>query len=501
LNRPPPKAKRPEPLRQNGLARNTRHLESGAIAPTEGAACRLDVRARRNLSGKRTEGQAMDSLALFYCAQWTVFAGARLYLMGAAMKVIVLGAGVIGTASTWYLAKAGHEVTVIDRQPGAGLETSYANGGQISVSHAEPWANPQAPIKVLKWLMREDAPLLFRLRADPAQWEWGLRFLAECTPGRARDNTVQILSMASYARRELQALRAETAIQYDQLMRGILHVYTEQKEFDAAIDAAALMREYDCDRQLKTPEECFAIEPALRNSAVPLVGATYTAHDESGDAFKFTHNLAQLCMARGVQFRYGSVIRNLQVEGGRIAGVMLGEGQTQEMVTADAYVMAMGSYSPLILRRAGISVPIYPAKGYSITIQTAGYNGAPTVSITDDGAKLVFSRLGDRLRVAGTAELNGYNTDLNTVRCGAIVKRTFELFPQAGDRSYIQYWTGLRPATPSNVPYVGWTRYPNLFLNTGHGTLGWTMSCGSGRAIADIVSGNKPALDFRFCKA
>jgi D-amino-acid dehydrogenase len=415
------------------------------------------------------------------------------------MKVLVLGAGVIGTASAWYLAKAGHEVTVLERRPDAGLETSFANGGQISVSHAEPWANPGAPLKVLKWLMREDAPLLFRLRADPTQWEWGLRFIRECLPWRTRDNIIQILAMATYARNELQGLRTQTGIQYDQLTRGILHVYTEQKELDAAIPAAALMRQYGCDRQVKTPEECFAIEPALRHSAVPILGATYTASDESGDALKFTQGLARLGEKRGVVFRYGTDIRDLAVEGGRIAGVVTGVGNVQEILSADAYVMAMGSYSALILRRAGVSVPIYPAKGYSITVSTAGYTGAPTVSITDDGAKLVFSRLGDRLRAAGTAELNSYNTDINKIRCEAIVKRTFALFPQAGDRSRVEFWTGLRPATPSNVPFVGRTRYSNLFLNTGHGTLGWTMSCGSGHAIADIVSGITPEVDFRFC--
>lgn len=415
------------------------------------------------------------------------------------MKVVVLGAGVVGTASAWYLAKAGHEVTVIERQAEAGLETSFANGGQISVSHAEPWANPGAPFKVLKWLSQEDAPLLFRLRADLAQWEWGLRFLFECLPGRTRDNIIQILAMATYARSELQALRAETGIQYDQLTRGILHVYADSKEFDSAIVAARLMRDYGCDRQVKTPEECFAIEPVLKNSTIPIVGATYTASDESGDAFKFTRRLAQLCAARGVGFRYGTEIRELLTENGRIAGVVVTTGNSQEILTADTYVMAMGSYSAMILRRAGISVPIYPAKGYSITVPTAGYTGAPTVSITDDEAKIVISRLGDRLRVAGTAELNGYNTDINRIRCEAIVKRTFALFPQAGDRSRIEFWTGLRPATPSNVPYVGRTRFPNLYLNTGHGTLGWTMSCGSGHAIADIISGTPPQVDFRFC--
>ena len=415
------------------------------------------------------------------------------------MKVIVLGAGVVGTATAWYLAKAGHEVTVLERQHDAGLETSFANGGQVSISHSEPWANPGAPLQILKWLLREDAPLLFRLRADPAQWEWGLRFLFECLPGNTRNNTRQIFTMSTYSLGELQALRAETAIQYDQVTRGILHIYTEQKEFDAAVVAARAMREYGLQHEVKSAEECFAIEPALKKSEVQIAGATFTAGDESGDACKFTQNLARLCIAKGVQFRYGTAIRELRVESGRLVGVAHGNSDADENLAADAYVMSMGSYSAAMLRRIGISVPIYPAKGYSITMPVRDDDGAPIVSISDEVSKIVFSRLGNRLRAAGTAELNGYNTGINKVRCEAIVKRTFELFPQAGDRSNIEFWSGLRPATPSNVPYVGRTRYPNLYLNTGHGTLGWTMACGSGHAIADIVSGKRPQLDFRFC--
>jgi D-amino-acid dehydrogenase len=418
------------------------------------------------------------------------------------MKVVVLGAGVVGTASAWYLAKAGHEVTVLDRQPDAGMETSFANGGQISASHAEPWANPGAPLKILKWLMREDAPLLFRLRADLAQWEWGLRFLIECLPGRTRNNIAQIVALATYGRDQLRALRSETGIEYDHLERGILHVYTDPREFDTAVVAAALMREFGCDRRVMSPGECVAVEPALKSSTLGIVGGTYTASDESGDACKFTQHLAKFCVERGVTFRYNTPIRELCAEKGRVAGVVLGEGGdggAAETLIADAYVMALGSYSPLMLRRLGISVPVYPAKGYSITIPVADPAAAPTVSITDDAAKIVISRLGNRLRAAGTAELNGYNTAINKVRCEAIVKRTFELFPKAGDRSNIEFWAGLRPATPSNVPFVGRTRYPNLYLNTGHGTLGWTMACGSGRAIADIVSGVRPEVGFRFC--
>jgi D-amino-acid dehydrogenase len=415
------------------------------------------------------------------------------------MRVIVLGAGVVGTASAWYLARAGHEVTVVERQGAAGLETSFANGGQISVSHAEPWANPDAPGKIWEWLGREDAPLLFRLRGDARQWAWGLRFLVECLPFRTRDNIRQILALALYSRAQLQLLRRDTGIQYDQLTRGILHFYTDEEEFERAVEQATLMRQYGCERDIKTAAECIAIEPALRHAAERIVGGTYTATDESGDARKFTEGLAQLAAAQGVRFLYGRSIKRLEAERRRIMSVVLADAEGgDDRISADAYVVALGSYSPLVLRSVGISIPVYPLKGYSITVPLEAGDEAPTVSLTDDSHKLVFSRLGERLRVAGTAELNGYNTDVNDVRCEAIVRRTFDLFPSAGHPERAEFWTGLRPATPSNVPVVGRTRYANLFLNTGHGTLGWTMACGSGRAIADLVSGRQPEPDFRF---
>jgi D-amino-acid dehydrogenase len=415
------------------------------------------------------------------------------------MRVIVLGAGVVGTASAWYLARAGHEVTVVERQGAAGLETSFANGGQISVSHAEPWANPDAPGKIWEWLGREDAPLLFRLRGDGRQWAWGLRFLVECLPFRTRENIRQILALSLYSRAQLQLLRRDTGIQYDQLTCGILHFYTDEEEFERAAEQATLMRQYGCERDIKTAAECIAIEPALRHAAERIVGGTYTATDESGDARKFTQALAQLAAGQGVRFLYGRSIKRLEAERRRILSVVLADAEGgDDRISADAYVVALGSYSPLVLRSVGISIPVYPLKGYSITVPLEAGDEAPTVSLTDDSHKLVFSRLGERLRVAGTAELNGYNTDVNDVRCQAIVRRTFDLFPSAGHPERAEFWTGLRPATPSNVPVVGRTRYANLFLNTGHGTLGWTMACGSGRAIADIVSGRQPEPDFRF---
>jgi D-amino-acid dehydrogenase len=415
------------------------------------------------------------------------------------MRVLVLGSGVVGTAAAWYLCKAGHEVTVVDRQPAAGLETSFANGGQVSVSHAEPWANPHAPAAILKWLAREDAPLLFRLRADPAQWSWGLRFLFECLPGRTRDNIVQLVNLGLYSRAALQALRAETGIRYEHQERGILHFYTSQAEFEAAAAPAELMRRHGVDRQIKTAAECVAIEPALDAASHRLAGGTYTPSDESGNAWMFTEALSRLAAGRGVVFHYGTDVLRLLAAGGRLEGVRVRPPEGgEELLRADAYVMALGSYSAPLLRGAGIRVPVYPAKGYSITVPVARPERAPSVSLTDDAHKLVFSRLGDQLRVAGTAELAGWNTEINRVRCQSIVRRAAELFPGGAHWAQARFWAGLRPATPGNVPLIGRSRLANLFLDTGHGTLGWTHACGSGKALADLVSGRMPEVDFRF---
>ncbi|HEX5803298.1 MAG TPA: D-amino acid dehydrogenase [Azospira sp.] len=411
------------------------------------------------------------------------------------MRVLVLGAGVVGVASAWYLARAGHEVTVVDRQPGAGLETSFANGGQISVSHAEPWANPQVLPKALKWLGREDAPLLFRLRWDPALLRWTLRFLRECTPGRTRENIRRIVALALYSRQQLGLLRQETGIAYDQLTRGILHVYTDAGEFATATRAAALMREFGCDRRTISADDCVAIEPALAAARPLLVGGDYTAADESGDAHQFTRELAALAAARGVTFRYGTAIERIEAAGGEVGAVVTGGG---ERLTAEAYVVACASWSPRLLAPLGVQLPIYPAKGYSATLTLSAASVAPTVSLTDDGHKIVFSRLGQRLRIAGTAEFNGYDTTLNPVRCAALTRRAAQLFPELHAVGDPDYWCGLRPATPSNLPCIGRTRLPNLWVNAGHGTLGWTMACGAGAALADLLSGRPAEPDFPF---
>jgi D-amino-acid dehydrogenase len=419
------------------------------------------------------------------------------------MKVIVLGSGIIGTASAWFLQKAGHDVTVLERQPGVAQETSFANGGQISVSHAEPWANPAAPLKVLKWLGQEDAPLLFRLRPEWLQWKWGLSFLRECTPARTAHNIRQIVAIAEYSRQTLQTLRAETGVEYDELTRGILHFYTDQQEFDHSLAAAKLMRDLGCPRESISAEDVIKLEPALRPISSKIVGGDFTTTDESGDIYKFTVGLAGKAAQAGVDFRFNTTITRLLTEGtgaaAKITGVeIIDQEGRHQVLRADAFVMALGSFSVPLLKPLGIDLMIYPGKGYSGTYAVTNPDAAPTVSLTDDGYKLVFSRLGDRLRVAGTCELNGYTRELNMARCEALTRRTRELFPDACDYTAPAYWAGLRPLTPSNVPYIGKTRFANLFLNTGHGTLGWTMGCGSGKAIADIISGRRPDVDFAF---
>ena len=419
------------------------------------------------------------------------------------MKVIVLGAGIIGTASAWFLQKAGHEVIVIDRQPGPALETSFANGGQISVSHAEPWANPAAPLKILKWLGREDAPLLFRPRADWLQWRWGMAFLRECTAGRTAHNIRHIVALAEYSRQTLQSVRSETGIDYDCETRGIVHFYTDEEEFHQSLPAAKLMRELGCPRQTISADEVVRIEPALGAIRHKIVGGDFTQTDESGDVYKFTNGLAQRSAAAGVDFRFNTMATRLLTEGAgsskRLTGVEVIDAEGRHrMLHADSVLIAMGSFSTTLLKPLGIPLMVYPGKGYSATFEVREPTLAPQVSLTDDGHKLVISRLGNRLRVAGTCEINGYSRSLNPARCEAITRRTRELFPNACDFEHPVYWSGLRPLTPSNVPYIGATRIPNLFLNTGHGTLGWTMGCGSGRAIADIMSGRRPDVDFAF---
>ena len=416
-------------------------------------------------------------------------------------RVLVLGAGILGVHTAYFLRQRGYAVTVVDRQPGPALETSFANGSQISVSQSDPWASPHAPFKILKWLGKEDAPLLFRLRMDVNQWRWGLRFLYECLPSRAEHNTLQAMRLSEYSRRTLQMLRKETGIQYDHAEAGIMMIHSNMQSFDDAAEAAQLLIRNGERRDVLSVAEAVKIEPALAHTAPTLAGAIYAPDDESGDAYKFTVALAERAAAMGVEFRYGTTIKKLQRDAGELSGVVMVDEKGERTEKTDAYVVALGSYSSAMLSGVGVDALIYPAKGYSATLPIVNQPGAPKGSITDDEMKIVFTTIGDRLRIAGTAELNGFDTTLNPVRCAALTKRAKHHFPDLCNWEAVTYWTGLRPATPSNLPIIGQSKLKNLYLNTGHGTLGWTEGPGSARALADIIAGVKPEVDYEFLGA
>ena len=433
--------------------------------------------------------------------------------------IAVLGAGVVGVTTAWYLRQAGFEVTVIERESAAGMQTSFANGGQISVSHATPWANPSTPMKALKWLFREDAPLLYRLRADKAQLKWALQFLQECRADKADANLVQMVRLGLYSRAALQQLRADIDIQYEQQTRGIMHFYTNQAEFDAAQAPTERMQALGVERHFIDINTAASLEPALYPIAHQLKGATYTSRDESGNAHLFTQQLAARCVEAGVQFLYDTEILalNADVHSKRphVHSITIRpKGENAQTFSADSQVLALGSYSVALMKPLDIHLPIFPAKGYSATYQVnpRAPHLAPFISLIDDEFKLVTSRLGDKLRVAGTAEFNGYSTDLNETRCHAITQRVQQLFPKGIIANSVQYWTGLRPMTPSNVPLIGRAHrgqvrhgsqntaatFDNLWLNSGHGTLGWTHACGSAKALSVLIQGEMPAIDFDF---
>lgn len=415
------------------------------------------------------------------------------------MKVVVLGSGILGTSSAWWLREAGHDVVVIDRASGVAQETSFANGAQISVSYAEPWANPQAPLKLLKWLTKDDAPLLFRPQFDWRQWVWGLAFLRECLPSRLAPNIEAMVRLAQYSHETLRALRQSLQIEYNHLELGILNFYRDPKEFEGSQKAADVMRDFGVDRRVITTDEVIQIEPALAAHRASIVGGDYTATDESGDARLFTIELARHAQSKGVEFLFSTRITRVICEKGRAAAVeIIHEDGRYGRVDADAFVVSLGSFTPQLMRPLGIHCLIYPTKGYSATFPILDPSAAPKVSLTDSLNKVVFSRLGNELRMAGTAELSGYSRTLNPARCSRMSELARELFPDILDYENVRYWSGLRPSTPSNVPLIGRTRIPNLYLNAGHGTLGWTMGAGSGRAIADIVSGRRPEPEFPF---
>ncbi|MGN6829271.1 D-amino acid dehydrogenase [Paucibacter sp. M5-1] len=421
------------------------------------------------------------------------------------MKIVVLGAGIIGVSTAWYLLEQGHEVTVVDRQPDAALETSFANGAQISVSFCEPWANAGAPFKVAKWLLREDSPLLFRPRMDPAQWRWGLSFLTQCTTSAFERNVEQLVQLGRYSHASLKTLVAQTGIEYERLERGILHFFSSQADFEAGAVGAEIMRRHGVDRRVLNRDEVLKVEPALAAFGPHIHGGTFTPSDESGDARVFTQKLAQLCAERGATFLWNHDVLALEHSGGQITGAQVASRETGKKLAlkADAYVAAMASYTPALLKPLGEYLAIYPAKGYSATLRLKKPEQASVVSLLDDGRKIAISRLGDHIRIAGTAELAGFDTSLDSptsrARCASLVKRYEELFPGVADTSEPNYWTGLRPSTPTNIPYIGRSKKAsNLWLNAGHGTLGWTHGAGSGHALAELMAGRAPEMDFAF---
>ena len=426
------------------------------------------------------------------------------------MKTIVLGAGIIGISTAWHLLERGHDVTVVDRQADAALETSFANAAQISVSYCEPWANREAPLKALKWMFNPEGPLKFRPQLDPAQWKWGLQFLAQCNDTAFERNVAQLVALGQYSHSALKAIVASTGIQYHRLTKGIAHYYTSQQSFDDAGSAAEVMRRHGVARRVVSRDELLRIEPALRGFADRIVGGTYTESDESGDCRAFTQKLLRLCQARGLQTLMEYDIERIHTQGGEVQSVQVRDqlgGQVRQL-QADAFVVACGSYTTALLKQVGVSVPIYPGKGYSATLPLLRPDQAPSVSLLDDQMKCAVSRLGNQLRVAGTIELGGFDMRLDTplarTRSRMLVRRIEQVFPGVADTRTPeeggdpQFWCGLRPATPTNIPLMGRTRVGKLWVNAGHGTLGWTHGAGSGKAMAELINGERPAMDFGF---
>jgi len=409
------------------------------------------------------------------------------------MRVAVLGAGVIGVTSAYYLAKAGHDVTVIERQPGPALETSHANAGEISPGYASPWAAPGIPVKAVKWLLMNHPPLILRPRLDGEMIGWMLSMLRNCTQARYALNKGRMVRLAEYSRDRLIDLRAQTGITYDERMRGTLQLFRTQGQLDGTAKDIEVLKAGGVPFELLDAAGCVAAEPGLANARDTLVGGLRLPNDETGDCFKFTTALAEIAAGLGVKFRYGVRITGLKTEGGRVSAVATSEGD----VTADAYLAAMGSYTARFVRPLGLSLPVYPVKGYSITVPIVEPDRAPVSTLLDESYKIAITRLGDRIRVGGMAEISGFTNDLNPKRRETLEYSLESLFPGAGAPREASFWSGLRPMTPDGTPVIGATPVGNLFLNTGHGTLGWTMACGSGHVIADIISGTATDIDVR----
>ena len=409
------------------------------------------------------------------------------------MKILVLGGGVIGVTTAYFLAEAGHEVTVVDRQKGPALETSFANAGEVSPGYASPWAGPGIPLKAIKWLLMKHGPLVVRPAFDPHMWIWLLKMLRNCTAERYAVNKARMVPLAEYSRDTLKALRETTGIAYDARAKGTLQLFRTQKQLDGTSGDIEVLKTYGVPYEVLDPDGCIGAEPALAGVREKFVGGLRLPGDETGDCKMFTDRLAELCVARGVTFEYGTTIRRIIRNRNRITNI----GTDKGWRTADAYVMAMGSYSAKFMRSLKRPIPVYPVKGYSITLPIKDAAAAPESTVMDETYKVAITRLGDRIRVGGTAEISGFDLNLHESRRRTLEHSVGDLFPEGGDLKAATFWCGLRPMTPDGPPLIGRTEFSNLYLNTGHGTLGWTMACGSAKVLADIISSRVPDINVR----
>ncbi len=407
------------------------------------------------------------------------------------MKVLILGSGVIGTAVAYYLGRAGHEVTVLDRQPGPALETSFGNAGEVSPGYSAPWAGPGVPLKAIKWMLMQHSPLVIKPVLDPAMWRWGLSMLRNCTEARYELNKGRMVRLAEYSRDCMKQLRADTGIQYDERMLGTLQLFRTQAQLDGAHKDIEVLKASGVPYQVLDREGCVQYEPALAGVKDKFVGGLRLPGDETGDCFKFTNALSRLAEAAGVTFRFGVTVQAIERDAKGITGVRTDAGT----FAADTYVVALGSYSPMLLKPLGIKAPVYPVKGFSITVPITDAGGAPESTVMDETFKVAVTRLGDRIRVGGTAQLSGFDLALDQGRRDTLEHVVTDLFPRGGNVADASFWTGLRPMTPDGTPLIGATHIPNLMLSTGHGTLGWTMAAGTGRVMADLIAGRAPEID------
>jgi D-amino-acid dehydrogenase len=407
------------------------------------------------------------------------------------MRTVVLGSGVIGVTTAWQLAKEGHEVVVIDRQPVAANETSYANAGLVAPGHALTWSSPRAPKTLFKSLFRDDQALRLKLSPDPRLWSWCLKFLRNCTSERARCNTLRKLKLCVYSQQALQELVAETQIAYDGARKGLLYVYRDEASLARGVANMTILR--DAGQRIETLDAAGVakVEPTFAGSLVAIAGGLYCPDDEQGDSNKFTCGMAERLRDRGVEFRFSSTITGFETTADRVEKVVADTGT----IAADHVVLALGSYSSIIGRKLGLRLPVYPIKGYSVTLPIVGSNGAPEVGGVDENNLVAWCKMGSRFRLTATAEFSGYNTNHKPSDFAGMIRTARDLFPQAADYERPSYWACLRPMTPEGTPIFGRGRHRNLWINTGQGHMGWTMACGSARITADLIAGRQPEID------